>query len=295
MKEKVLILGASGMLGHTLFKYFSRQKDFVTAGTARSKSRLGAYYTNEELSRIYEGVDGDNIDSFVDVFGKFRPDIVINCIGIIKQLKEGKDPFVCLNINALLPHKLVRLASLARARMIQISTDCVFDGKKGGYTEDDPANAEDVYGKTKNLGELTDYPNAITIRTSIIGHELNKSLSLIDWFLGQEGSVNGYTKAIYTGFPTIEIAEIIRNHVIPHPELSGLYHVTSEPINKYELLRLVSEVYEKKIEIKPFDDFTLDRSMRSDRFRKATGYCPPAWKELVIKMCEEYKYNKKER
>lgn len=295
MNHKILILGASGMLGHSLFKYFSAQSGFETYGTARGMGRLAAYYSEEELGRIYDGVDAELFDSVIDVFGRIRPDVVINCIGIIKQLKNAEDPLLSLNINALFPHRLAKLAQVSGTRLIHISTDCVFDGKKGNYTEDDPATAYDLYGKTKNLGELTQYPNSITLRTSIIGHELNKSLSLIDWFLSQRDDVKGFTKAIYSGFPTIELASIIRELVIPLPDLCGLYHVSSHPIKKYDLLKLVADVYGKEIEIMPYDEFVLDRSLNSDRFRRVTGYNPPTWRELVRKMHQEYVLNKMER
>lgn len=295
MAIKILVLGSGGMLGHTLFKYFSEQAGFETYGTARAKGGLAAYYSEEELRRIYDGVDADKFDSIIDVFGKVRLDVVINCIGIIKQLKEAEDPLLCLNINALFPHRLAHLAAASGVRVIHISTDCVFDGKKGDYTEEDQASAYDLYGKTKNLGELTQYMHAVTLRTSIIGHELNKSLSLVDWFLAQQQQVKGYTRAIYSGFPTIELARIIKDYVLPRPELSGLYHVSSDPINKYELLRLVADIYGKQIEILPFANFVLDRSLNSDRFRKAVGYAPPSWHELIVKMHDEYVLNQMEK
>lgn len=292
---RILVLGTSGMLGHTLFKYFSRQPEFETFGTARNQNRLSSYYSDEDQERIYSGIDAEIFDSIIDVLGTVRPHVVINCIGIIKQLKSAEDPLLCLNINALFPHRLAKLTGASGARLIHISTDCVFDGKKGNYREEDPATAYDLYGKTKNLGELSQYSHAVTLRTSIIGHELKKSLSLIDWFLGQQQKIKGYTKAIYSGFPTVELAEIIKNQVLPRPDLNGLYHVSSGPINKYELLKLVAEIYGKEIEITPYDEFVLDRSLNSDRFRKKTGYTPPSWRELVHKMHDEYLSNNMER
>jgi len=292
---KILLLGTSGMLGHALFKYFSRQPEFDTFGTARDKSRVNSYYVAEEQGRIYGEVDAELYDSVIDIFAKVRPDVVINCIGIIKQLKSAEDPLLCLNVNALFPHRLAKLTEACGARLIHVSTDCVFDGKKGNYTEEDPATAYDLYGKTKNLGELTQYSHAVTLRTSIIGHELNKSLSLIDWFLSQQQSVKGFTQAIYSGFPTIELASIIKEQILPRPDLKGLYHISSDPINKYELLKLVAEIYGKDIEITPYDEFVLDRSLNSDRFRKETGYTPPSWRELVVKMHDEYLLNNMEK
>ncbi|MBA2628810.1 MAG: sugar nucleotide-binding protein, partial [Rickettsiaceae bacterium] len=168
---------------------------------------------------------------------------------------------------------------------IHISTDCVFSGSEGSYTEDDFPDAYDLYGRSKLLGEV-DYPNAITLRTSIIGHELSGNRSLINWFLSQDKKASGFTKAIYSGLPTIELAEIIDKYVIPRPQMHGLYHVSSEPINKYELLKLVRDVYTKDIEIEPSDKLIIDRSLNSERFRNETGYKPPIWSKLVQKMYE---------
>jgi dTDP-4-dehydrorhamnose reductase len=163
----------------------------------------------------------------------------------------------------------------------------VFDGKKGNYTEQDTSNAADLYGKTKYLGEVH-YPHCVTLRTSIIGHELKGKYGLVEWFLAQEGRVRGFTNAIYSGFPTVEMARIMGEYVIPSESLSGLYHVSSEPISKYDLLKLVSEKYGKEIEIEPYDEFRQDRSLESAHFRNVSGYVPPSWSELVDRMHMNY-------
>ena len=172
----------------------------------------------------------------------------------------------------------------AGARMIHISTDCVFDGKKGNYTENDSSTADDLYGRSKFLGEVAYPPHCLTLRTSIIGHELKGKLGLVEWFLAQEGKVRGFTHAIYSGFPTIEFARIITDYILPRPELTGVYHVSSDPVSKYDLLNLVAKKYGKKIEIEPYDDFRQDRSLDSSLFRRLTGYMPPSWPELVDQM-----------
>jgi dTDP-4-dehydrorhamnose reductase len=227
----------------------------------------------------------ENVDSLTHLFAVVHPDVVINCIGLVKQLAEADDPLIAIPINSLLPHRLARLCELAGARLVHMSTDCVFSGEKGMYTEADAADAKDLYGRSKYLGEV-DYPHAITLRTSIIGHELDGARSLIGWFLAQEGSVKGYRRAIFSGLPTVEIARVIRDHVISHPDLHGIYHVSAEPINKFDLLTLVAQTYGKAIDISADDQLVIDRSLDSTRFRQATGFKPKPWPELVRSMRE---------
>lgn len=285
-KTNVLILGATGMLGHTLLSDFSRREHFAVHATARHREGLSRWFAPELLERISTPVDAGDFASLVRVLEEVRPEVVINCIGVIKQLAAAHDPIACITINALFPHRLAIECARIGARLIHISSDCVFSGNKGGYVESDFPDGDDLYGRSKLLGEV-DYPHAVTLRTSIIGHELTTSVSLIDWFLTQENQVRGFTKAIYSGFPTVEMARIIAEVVIPHPELCGLYHVSSAPISKFDLLGLVREEYGKTIEIEPYDGFVCDRSLNSSRFRAATGYVPPAWGEMVTRMHEE--------
>lgn len=282
-KEKILILGITGMLGHTLFKELNKNEDFEVFGTTRSKGGLESFFTTSELERIRGNVDADNFDTVVRAIASVQPTVIINCIGIIKQLPISNDPLTAITVNAQLPHRISLVARSANARFIHISTDCVFNGKDGNYTEKSPSNAEDLYGRTKFLGEVH-YPHCVTIRTSIIGHELKTNFSLVDWFMAQSNEVNGFTKAMYSGFPTMEIVNIIANYVIPNKELSGLYQASSDPISKYELLKIIKDVYKKDIKINPTDDFVLDRTLNSDKFKKATGYKSPSWEELVQTM-----------
>ena len=281
MEKRILILGASGMLGHDLFRYFSRNTNYLTYGTVRKKTNLPSDIERSE--NIIEGVDAFSFETIKNVFNTVRPDIVVNCIGIIKQLKSATDPIVAITINSLLPHQLAQLSKEHDSRLIHISTDCVFSGTKGMYTEQDQSDCDDLYGKSKFLGEVH-YPQSFTFRTSIIGHEINTSLSLVDWFLAQSGAVKGFKKAVFSGFPTIEIARVIDEFVIPHPELSGLYQVSAEPINKYDLLKLISSIYGKEIDIIPDDIVKIDRSLDSTRFRESTGYFPPSWEKLIQSM-----------
>lgn len=290
--DKILILGATGMLGHTLFTRLSELENADAYATARSLSGLEKWFTPELLAKIHGGVEAENFDSILRVLADARPDVVINCIGIIKQLPIAKDPLISISINSLFPHRLALACKAVGARMIHVSTDCVFRGDKGNYTEDDPSDADDLYGRSKFLGEV-DYPHCVTLRTSIIGHELKGGHGLIDWFLSQEGKVRGFTRAIYTGFPTVEIVNIIAQHVIPNKELTGLYQVSSTPISKYDLLRLVAERYGKQIEIEPDDEFHCDRSLDSSSFRKMTGYMPPSWPEMIKEMRRDYQESHK--
>lgn len=294
---KVLILGVSGMLGHNLFRNLSRSSSLEVYGTVRSLPELRGVFPQEFLKRIFSNVSVDNLESVLMTMTQVMPDVVINCIGIIKQVPVAQDRLTTIKVNALFPHRLAQLCKVSGARLIHISTDCVFDGVKGNYQEVDRPNVDELYGMTKFLGEVVD-ANGLTLRTSIIGHELTSHYGLIEWFLGQEEKVKGFAKAIYSGFPTVEIARIIEEYVLPHPELTGLYHVSSDPISKYELLKWVAERYQKKIQIEYDEDFLLDRSLDSSRFRKATGYIPPLWPELVEKMHQDFlelqRYRQKE-
>jgi dTDP-4-dehydrorhamnose reductase len=279
---RLLIVGITGMLGNTLFRYFSQQPGIEAFGTVRD-GRTKSHFDSAHYEAIIDDVDADHFDSITSAFAQVKPDIVINAVGLIKQLHASKDPLSALPLNALFPHRLARLCAVAGARLIHISTDCVFTGSAGNYVETDIPDAVDLYGRSKLLGEV-DYPNAITLRTSIIGHELASDNGLIGWFLSQQGTTRGYTRAIFSGFPTIEIARIIERHVVPRPELHGLYHVASSPISKHDLLQLTATTYNKVIKIVPDDTFVIDRSLNADQFNKATGYQAPSWPELVRTM-----------
>ncbi|KJV81104.1 NAD dependent epimerase/dehydratase family protein [Rickettsia hoogstraalii str. RCCE3] len=281
---KILILGVTGMLGNSMFRFLSQDSKFDVYATARNNSAR-SYFSKDLSDKLITNVDVENYDSLVEVFNKAKPEIVINCIGLVKQLADANDPLKALPINSLLPHRLANLCKLANSRLIHISTDCVFSGKKGNYKESDFPDCYDLYGRSKFLGEV-DYPHAITLRTSIIGHELVGNRSLINWFLSAEGQVKGFEKAIYSGFPTVELARIIRDFVLPNKELHGLYHLASKPINKLELLKLVAEIYNKEIDIIPSDELVIDRSLDATSFNEVTGYTPPDWRELVKRMCE---------
>jgi dTDP-4-dehydrorhamnose reductase len=280
---KVIVLGISGMIGYTLFSSLLQDNSYDTVGVLRSASKVN-FFSSLVKKNIIRNIDVLDIDQLVNVFDEVKPDIVINCIGLVKQQSEANNPLITLPINSIFPHRLANICSLIQARLIHLSTDCVFSGAKGHYLENDTSDAHDLYGKSKYIGELTGIKNTLTIRTSAIGHELTNHYSLVDWFLSQTESVNGYVNAIYSGLPTIELAHVIKNYVLPNKDLCGLYHVSSNPINKYELLSLIAERYAKSIHIKPDIKFSIDRSLCGDKFNKKTGYAPPEWPILIEKM-----------
>ena len=280
---RVMIIGVAGMLGHALFKVFSEDPRHEVWGTARDEGERSLFAEADQI-RVLPDVDVLNQDAVVETFNKIRPEIVINCVGLVKQLAISADPLSALPINAMLPHRLVRLCDLGRARLIHVSTDCVFSGHAGGYRESDISDAVDLYGKSKFIGELHEWSHAVTLRTSIIGHELNSRRGLVEWFLSQNGQVKGYANAVFSGLPTVELARVMRDVVLPRPELSGLYHVSATPISKLDLLRLIADVYGKDIEIVADNSLTIDRSLNSERFTEATGYVAPDWPELITLM-----------
>lgn len=285
---RVLVLGASGMLGSAVFREFDGHAPHEVWGLVRNEAFL-PYFSPAQQSRILTGVDVLDEAALRAAFERVRPDVVINCVGLIKQKENVEDPLVVLPINAMLPHRLALLCAPGNVRLLHISTDCVFSGRKGMYTEDDPSDAEDLYGKSKYIGELRDAAHAVTLRTSIVGRELNSSRALVDWFLAQQGSVHGFRRSIFSGMTAIELARIMRDVVLPDASLHGLYHVSSAPISKFELLKLVAAQYGKAIDVLPDDALVIDRSLDSSRFRQATGYQAPSWERMVREMHEAEK------
>jgi dTDP-4-dehydrorhamnose reductase len=281
---RVLVVGASGMLGNAMFRVLSENSECEVFGTVRGYG-VRQHFSDTAVQRLIVGVEVENHDSLAGVFATVRPQIVVNCVGLVKQLDSVNDPLQAVPINTLLPHRLAILCQATAARLVHFSTDCVFSGMKGGYMESDFPDAHDLYGRTKLLGEV-DYPHAITLRTSMIGHELAGSRSLIGWFLGQQGSVRGFTRAIFSGLPTVELSRVVRDVVFPRPKLRGVYHVAANPISKFELLQVVAEIYGRTIEIVPDGQLIINRSLNADRFRDATGYVAPAWPELIKRMYE---------
>lgn len=276
---KVLVLGASGMLGNAMIRVLSENTAWQVHGTVRAESSKRLFRA-DIAERLLSGVDVEHYDSLLHAFIRVRPDVVINCVGLIKQLADAEDPLQAIPINALLPHRLSSLCELSGARLVHMSTDCIFSGDKGGYRESDPSDAQDLYGRSKFLGEVA-YPHTVTLRTSIIGHELQSAHGLVGWFLSQQECCNGFTRAIFSGMPTVVLAQIVRDVVIPRNDLYGVYHVAAQPISKFDLLKLIADVYGKSIKVIPDDQFVIDRSLNADRFEVATGYVAPDWRSLI--------------
>lgn len=278
---KVLILGASGMIGSTMLRVVAENADWQVIGSIRSK-QAKAKFPAALAGRLVSDFDLANPDHLPALFGETKPDVVINCAGLTKHLPGGNDPIPALTLNALLPYRLAALCHVAGARLIHVSTDCVFSGKAGMYKESDQPDATDVYGKTKHLGEVTG-PDCVTLRTSTIGHEIGTQFGLLEWFLAQT-ECKGYRRAIFSGLPTIEFARVVRDVVIPNPGLTGLYHVGAAPIDKDSLLRLIAKEYKKVTTIIPDDDVSVDRSLNAERFASATGYQAADWPALIADM-----------
>jgi dTDP-4-dehydrorhamnose reductase len=282
---KILIFGGNGMLGHKLVQILQKRFDVWTTLRAGSNEFLNLRIIDSK--KVFFDVEIENFEVVQKVIAASQPDVVINAVGIIKQLPSSKDVIKTLKINSIFPHQLAQLAQTTGARLITISTDCVFNGRKGSYTEEDISDAEDLYGKSKNLGEVTAH-NCLTLRTSIIGRELRTAHSLVEWFLSNRGEkVKGFTEAIYSGFPTVILAGIISDLIENHKNLQGLYHVSSEPINKFDLLCLLKRFYNVPVEIEPFAEFKIDRSLDSSKFRKETGFAPLDWEEMVRIMAQD--------
>lgn len=282
---RVLILGGNGMLGHKLVQAFGREFDTYTTirRSFESVSRFGIF--DEE--RTIAEVDVTDLSTVRTAIQFVKPDVLINAIGVVKQVPDAKDLEYMARVNTELPLALGEFSKELGFRLIGISTDCVFSGKKGNYVETDEPDANDAYGKTKRLGEVSSI-NSLTIRTSIIGRELDTAHSLVDWFLSNRGGrVSGYRGVIYSGFPTIVLAAILVSIIKKHPQLTGVYHVSSEPINKFDLLGLLNNAYMAKINIEPDNSVVIDRSLDSTRFRKSTGFAPESWLEMIEKMAAD--------
>jgi dTDP-4-dehydrorhamnose reductase len=282
---KVLILGGSGMLGHKLRQLFASHFDtYVTL-----RRDFAAYKKYKLFNPTYsvDHVSADNFESVVRAIDAVQPAVVVNCIGIVKQAEAAKDPLASIEINALFPHRLARLCLANGIRLIHISTDCVFSGRKGNYAESDVSDAEDLYGRTKFLGEVS-CEGCLTIRTSMIGRELETSYGLLDWFLSQEGrKINGYTKSIFSGFTTNALADILVTIIAEYQEMYGVWHVASQPISKFELLSLVKQVYQLNIHIEEDDSIEVDRSLNSERFQQTTDFITSSWYDMIEQMYKD--------
>lgn len=273
------------MLGHKLVQTLRAESDVYTM----IRSWHGCYddYGIFEKDKTIVGIDINDFDSVVRVVGNIKPDVIVNGVGVIKQLPTAKDPVTSIKINALFPHQIAALCRAARIRFIHVSTDCVFDGKTGGYLDDDVSNATDLYGRSKFLGEV-DGDHCLTLRTSIIGRELRSASGLVEWFLSQRGTTaNGYKHAIFSGLTTDALSKTIAEVIEKHPQLCGIYQVSSEPINKFDLLSRIKSAMNLDVDLIGESDFRIDRSLNSDRFQNATGIETPSWDELIEGLADD--------
>jgi dTDP-4-dehydrorhamnose reductase len=281
---RVLIIGGSGMLGHQLCRLLQNRMDVWVTFRTSSES----YGLLPEDRRIVN-VQVQDTDRVQKVLDSVKPDAVVNAVGIVKQRDDARQAVPSIQVNALFPHQLADLCVERGIRVIQISTDCVFSGFRGNYSEIDVPDPVDLYGRTKLLGELN-RPGCLTLRTSIIGWQLNTFSSLLSWFALQRNKhIKGYRKAIYSGFSTTVLAQLIGDILQTRPDLSGIYQVASEPISKYELLVKLRDILGwKDIIIDPDDQFFCDRSLSGTRFSTATGWRPPTWEAMLQGLATEW-------
>ncbi len=274
---RVLVLGGSGMLGHKLVQVLGEAAEVVaTVRASRAPAPLDA-------ERTLTGVSAEDFDTVVRAVAASRPDVVVNAIGIVKQAAAAKDPLPSLTVNALFPHRLAALCAASGSRLVHVSTDCVFSGTTGGYTEADPPDPPDLYGRSKLLGEVAG-PGALTLRTSIVGRELAGASGLVEWFLAQRDRARGFTRAVFSGLTTLALSEVVAAIVTDHPDLDGLWHVAAAPIDKHTLLTLVRDAYGLPIELEPVAEPAIDRSLDATRFRTATGLEAPSWPDMIERM-----------
>lgn len=272
---KVLVLGGDGMLGHELYRELRDHHE--TRVTLRRGSAE---------AHVFAGVEARGSRRIEEVIAQFRPAAVVNCIGIVKQRPESEDAIASIEVNALLPHRVAAACRAGGARVIHLSTDCVFSGARGAYREEDLPDPVDLYGRSKLLGEIAG-EGALTLRTSMIGLGGSRKSGLVDWFLAQQGRVQGYRKAVFSGLTTRALARVIRLLIEKHPAASGLYHVSAAPISKYDLLVALRERLARSIDIVPADEPRIDRSLDSARFRRAFAWQPPAWEAMLDELAGE--------
>ena len=272
--KKLLIIGASGMIGHKLFIYFSKLKNFDTYGFVRNKNIL----SNNKLLDSKKIIEVEILKDYNlrNIINNISPNIVINCAGIVKQNPLIKNISLTIELNSLFPHNLNLICKKEGCKLIQFSTDCVFSGYKGNYIESDFADSRDIYGRTKFIGEVID-KNCLTIRTSFIGDELNNGWGLLNWFLSEKNTVKGFKNSIFSGLTTLEVCRVIEKFIIPNEELNGLYHISSKPIDKFSLLVLIREIYDKDINIEKDILIINDKSLDCQKFKNYTGYEPIEW------------------
>lgn len=280
----LLILGATGMLGHKVVQRAVRTSHDVVATVRRPVPGLAAWL----------GLPGDRMISGVDVtdtpdelLGRLRPDAVINCTGVVKTALGETDVIPAITVNALAPRLWAQACAAEDVRFVHVSTDCVFSGSRGRYTEDDVPDAHDLYGRSKVLGEVSG-PGALTVRTSMIGRELSGRRGLLEWLLSRRGqAVDGFARAVFSGVSTAVLADVLIGLAVERRDLDGLYHVAAEPISKLDLLRRLSTAFDVGIDVIARDEPVIDRSLDGGRFRAATGIETPDWDSMIRDLAED--------
>lgn len=296
MVKNVLVLGASGMLGHKLAQVFLEKGYHVSGTLFRQDASVLSNFLGGNVT-LYDNINVTDEAALASVFEAAKPDLVLNAVGIIKQRPDVEIAETAIAINSLLPHRLARLCREHQARLITYSTDCVFSdkSKSGPSLDGDLPNADDLYGRSKLLGEIDGQENVLTLRMSIVGHELfAPKTSLIEWICSQKGKkVQGFAKALYTGFTTLELAHLTENLAKNFTDMSGLWQISSEATSKYDLLALVNDVYALNLDIEKNTDFVCDRRLDSTTFQEKTGYVPPSWKDMINAQFADYqnRYN----
>lgn len=282
---RILVVGASGMLGHQMTYGLSR--DFEVSGTVRGEASSYSGLPHFADAKLVGGVDVERLETVERAIQEAKPDVVINAIGVIKQVAQGKSAIPAIKINALFPHQLAELSGKAGARFITFGTDCVFSGRQGPYSETDCPDATDFYGRSKLLGEVSD-ANCLTLRTSIVGRELRGGHSLVEWILAQNGkTVKGFRRALYTGMTTDAATHLVAKLISEFPKLSGIWQVAGPQISKFDLLGIVADEMGLDISIEPDDEFHCDRRLDGSRFSAETGLKLPSWREMIATMAAQ--------
>ncbi|MBU2530038.1 MAG: SDR family oxidoreductase [Elusimicrobia bacterium] len=284
--KRILILGGAGTLGHKLWQIIPQKfpDTYVTVRKSKDFYAKTGLFSSEKVIELLDLRDFSQLEK---VLNELKPDIILNCAGVTLRSKEAKDEVSNIAVNALLPNKLAEWCSNNNSRLIHFSTVCVFTGKDGNYNDESIPDAQDLYGRTKTLGEVNK-PCALVLRSSFIGIELFGGMELLEWFLAQEGkTIKGFRKAIFTGLTTNYLAKVVCYLIENHPNLSGIYNVSSEIISKYDLLNLAKEAYKLDIKIEPEDKFECQRDLNGERFNKAIDFKCPSWKELMTEMAAD--------
>lgn len=283
--SRILVVGASGMLGHEAIRVLA--PDFEVWGACRHPETLPDLGIPSD--RLLGGLDATNPGDAYELLEMVQPDVVLNAVGIVKQRAEARAAIPSIEVNSLWPHVLADACASADARMVHMSTDCVFSGSRGGYGESDVPDAFDLYGRSKLLGEVTDCENVVTLRTSIIGWQFGEPTGLVGWFAAHRNeALKGFTRAVFSGLTTRALTETIRDVVLPDADMSGLWHVSADPIDKFTLLTKLAGHLGWNVDLTPAEQPAIDRSLDSTRFRERTGWAPPSWDEMLEVLAVEW-------